>query len=119
MTEPVAMVRHVTDGDLRYDALMFCCPGCKGDNGGTGLHLLPISDTQGRRPRWTWNGNLEAPTLDPSIMTKFGKDGQFVCHSYLRDGVFQFLDDCTHKYKGQHVPLEPLPLWVVTQNNDD
>lgn len=113
MTNPVAMIRHVTDGDRQYDALMFVCPGCTGEDGsGSGFHMLPIrgkGDTEGH-PSWTWNGNLEAPTLEPSILTKWA---DVVCHSFLRNGVFEYLGDCTHKYASQHVPLPPLPDWIV------
>lgn len=110
----VAMVRHVTDSDIRYDALMFVCPGCQ-DFSTTGLHMLPISDTQGKRPQWTWNGSLEAPTLEPSVMTKWGSQ---VCHSYLRNGVFEYLGDCTHQYAGQHIPLPDLPEWIEHSSDD-
>lgn len=30
------------------------------------------------------------------------------CHTFLKDGVWQYLDDCAHDTRG-HVPLEPLP----------
>lgn len=117
---PVAMLRHVSDGEKRYDALMFCCPGCAGD-GGTGLHMLPVNATDSAgRPKWTWDGNLEAPTLDPSILTRWGpSEKNNVCHSYLRNGVIEFLDDCTHVYAGQHVPLSPLPDWVVHESDEE
>lgn len=102
-----AMVRNVTDGDLRYQALMFCCPGC----GGTGLHMLPVNCNAGGKPTWTWDGNLDAPTLSPSILTRWGNDK--VCHSYLRAGVFEYLDDSTHQYAGQKVPMPELPEWLI------
>lgn len=114
MADIVARVRHVTDGDLRYDALMFCCPGCA-SNGSSGLHMLPIKDSgnTGERSAWTWDGNLEAPTLDPSILTIMHEG--FVCHSYLRAGVFEYLGDCSHPLVNQHVPMSPLPLWVIRE----
>lgn len=119
-TNPVAMVRHVRDGERQYDALMFCCPGCKGDDGeGSGLHILPIrgkGNTEGH-PSWTWDGNLEAPTVEPSILTKWGLEGSIICHSYLRNGVFEYLGDCTHKYANQKVALPPLPDWIVHDPN--
>lgn len=117
MTNPVAMLRHVTDGETRYDALMFCCPGCAGEGGSSGLHMLPVNATDSAgRPKWTWDGNLEAPTLEPSILTRWGAAN--VCHSYLRNGVIEYLGDCTHQYAGQHVPLAPLPDWIVHGGED-
>lgn len=116
MTAPVAQIHHVRDGDLVYEALMFWCPGCEhidsdGERAG-GLHMLAVNSTV-KTPSWEWDGNLEAPSLTPSIKTENG-DPEFVCHSYLKVGVFQFLDDCTHQYRGQHVPLPPLPDWALS-----
>jgi hypothetical protein len=28
-----------------------------------------------------------------------------ICHSFIKDGMIQFLDDCTHALAGQTVPL--------------
>ena len=57
---------------------------------------------------WTWNGDTEKPTLRPSILTKteHGEERTpIVCHSHVNDGIIHFLDDCTHSYAGQFVPL--------------
>lgn len=92
------------------------------ENHSTGLHMLPIrgaGDT-GERPSWTWDGNLEAPTLDPSILTKYvAGDVTQICHSYLRGGVFEYLGDCTHPLASTHVPLPPLPAWAIAERKDD
>lgn len=106
MTNPVALLRHVADGDLRYDALMFWCPA---DND---LHMLPVN-AEVKTPSWTWDGNLEQPTLSPSILTRWGAGK--VCHSYLRAGQWEFLSDCTHELAGKTVPMVPLPDWVVDE----
>lgn len=86
----------------------------------------------GHRPRWDFNGDLERPTFSPSILVKSGhyvdgrKDAHCwctyearlgrpspfqcrVCHSFVRDGSIQFLNDCTHALAGQTVPLGPEP----------
>lgn len=31
----------------------------------------------------------------------------YVCHSFIKDGQIQYLDDCTHRLKNQTVPLKP------------
>ena len=36
---------------------------------------------------WAWNGNMEYPTLLPSIRT-FGTNGQEIWHGWLCHGVF-------------------------------
>jgi len=69
--------------------------------------MLPIilkgsRDTSQRQPVWTWNGDTEKPTIKPSILTWDHKDR---CHTWVNDGMAQFLDDCTHEFKGQTIPL--------------
>jgi hypothetical protein len=50
---------------------------------------------------------LEAPTFSPSILVRT-HDGR-ICHSYLRDGVWEFLTDSTHHLAGTSVPCVPIP----------
>lgn len=104
-----AQLRTCHDGDVSYPHLAFVCPGCA-LNGSSGLHLLAVN-TDKVSPAWTFDGNVEAPTVSPSILTRGGPG--FVCHSFLRGGVFEFLGDCTHELAGQHVPMPDLPDWFV------
>lgn len=106
-----SMLRHVNDHGNKYDALMFVCPGCALD-GSSGLHILPVNSTT-KSPAWDFNGNFEKPTLSPSILT--GKGSENVCHSFLTDGVFQFLEDSTHAFAGKEVPMPDLPDWVLDE----
>jgi hypothetical protein len=62
--------------------------------------------------RWTFDGNHEAPTFDPSMLVHDSPEGTNRCHSYLRAGVWEYLDDCGHAMKGQHVPA---PDWSSTR----
>lgn len=109
----------------------FMCPGCKE------LHQVGIRtgpDTQG--PAWGYNGNPDAPTFTPSILTRFtrldmdddeldrilaqynlpedrerllaDKRVSVVCHSFVTDGRIQFLGDCTHALAGETVELPDL-----------
>jgi hypothetical protein len=76
--------------------------------------ILPVQ-TSGKRdgtPNWTWNGDTENPTLRPSILTHWqAGDGNgnpapdIICHSFVNDGMVQFLGDCTHELAGQTVQL--------------
>lgn len=71
------------------------CQGCEG------YHIIP--------PTWQFNGDLEKPTFTPSLLIRYeyGEERkQVVCHSLIRDGRIQFLDDCTHALAGQTVDLE-------------
>ncbi len=110
-----AMIRHVDDHGLLYDAIAFICPGCVAMDGRTGLHLLPVNSTV-KEPSWDWDGNLLKPTLSPSILT--GKGSPKICHSFLRDGVFEFLGDCTHMLAGKKVAMPDLPDWFVKETNE-
>jgi len=81
----------------------FTCPGCKH------THLLPVGVGDGHtHARWEFNGDLEAPTFSPSILAQWeNRKGKRVCHSFVKAGQIQFLNDCTHELAGQTVPLPP------------
>jgi hypothetical protein len=68
--------------------------------GPTEYLILPVSRDGGKG--WQWNGSLESPTLQPSILSR---STSFQCHSYITDGKVQFLGDCSHDLKGQTVDL--------------
>lgn len=74
-------------------AEMFFCPGCKYG------HWFATGPGG-----WTWKGNREKPTAQPSILqTVPGKR----CHLYVTDGNLQFLGDSQHELAGKTVPMEP------------
>lgn len=105
---------------LEGGRVAFMCPGCNT------VHHVGIGTGAG--PRWSYNGNPDAPTFTPSILVRTGhfvepqgkhcdKSGDPEwpcdckrCHSFVTDGRIQFLSDCTHALAGQTVPL---PDWVV------
>ena len=35
------------------------------------------------------------------------------CHSFIRNGHWEFLGDCAHSLAGQTVPMVPVPDWLV------
>lgn len=55
---------------------------------------------------WEFNGDFEKPTFSPSILVT-GMLGQR-CHSYVKNGVIQFLGDCHHKLKNQTIELQEI-----------
>ncbi|HEX2868708.1 MAG TPA: DUF6527 family protein [Ignavibacteriales bacterium] len=84
---------------------IFLCPACK--------HriALPTYATQGPGPKWEFNGDFEKPTFAPSILTRWNEGEEQkpkVCHSFIRNGMIEFLPDCTHELAGKTVPLEPI-----------
>jgi len=95
------------------DRWLFECPGCGC------AHFI--------NERWTFNGDVDKPTISPSILVTgrqsptdeqvkrimAGEDlcselSHTRCHSFVTDGRIRFLDDCTHELKGQTVDL---PDW--------
>lgn len=109
--------------------LTFWCPGCDE------THQVNVV-TSGNG--WTFNGNNESPSFQPSVLIRSGhfmtthKPGDScwctfnakrqsegrepsrfkckVCHSFVTDGRIQFLGDCTHALAGQTVDLPDLPI---------
>lgn len=92
--------------------------------GPTGRLTLPVIQrgTRDGTGCWTWNGNTEAPTLRPSVLTNGtqkltdeehatlmagGKvePRRFRCHSWINEGSAQFLSDCSHPFANQTVAL--------------
>lgn len=105
----------------------FKCPGCHHS------HVLPV----GGRAGWAFNGDVDRPTLSPSILARSGccyepswheqerragldepcdRDNPdesgisicHTCHSFVTDGRIEFLGDCTHALAGQTVDLPEL-----------
>lgn len=98
-----------TPNGKKYTMLVFVCPGCQ-EFGGSGIHMLPVN-TSVKKPSWKWDGNLDLPTLKPSIMTSRGTAEQ--CHSFLENGVFRFLNDSKHSMKKTRVEMPDLPDWYL------
>lgn len=119
MSGPVARLRQVSNGTTgeRLGAhVLVWCPGCDD------LHTIGVEGDDGSKPRteWTWDGNLEAPTVSPSILVRMDFTNNvrpsIVCHSYLESGRWRFLDDSTHAFSGvTGVPMVPLPEWVIRE----
>ncbi len=73
-----------------------------------GLIQLPVI-TKGKRDginMWTWNGDLDKPTLKPSIRTKYynGKEMTEI-HFWLNDGIVECLYDCEDDNIGKKFSL--------------
>lgn len=110
---PLAYVTKVRDHGDEYEAVVIWCPAPMRSSiqGECGLHILPISGDASKRPVWEFDGNLEAPTIRASILTRGGENR--VCHSFVTAGRWEFLGDCTHALAGQTVPMVSLPDWAM------
>lgn len=86
--------------------VLFECPGCGC------LHCVAVKEPNEMKARWSWNGCLEKPTFQPSILVKANYTHpdrlDDICHSYVTDGSIRFLSDSTHSLAGQTVEL---PEW--------
>lgn len=76
--------------------------------GATG-HLILNDDTTSHRlgqpePSERILGHGTPHTRDPA----WGN-----CHSFIRNGHWEFLGDCAHSLAGQTVPMVPVPDWMV------
>jgi len=88
-------------GNVLGARVWFFCPGCEE------AHAVRVMSTGGGSV-WEWNGSEEAPTFSPSLLcTGVGR-----CHSFIKDGKIQFLNDCSHALAGKTVPLPELPDWL-------
>lgn len=89
--------------DNRKGYFIFNCLGCKCD------HFVNTNPEFGTC--WEWNGSLEKPTVSPSILVGANLailDGSYKvkrCHSFIRDGKIQYLNDCDHELAGKTIEL--------------
>ena len=87
----MAKAEDIKTSDGQVGGVMIYCPGCKTH------HVFD--------DRWAFNGDYEKPTFSPSMMVN-RQDPDSRCHSFVRNGNIEFLNDCFHDLKGQTVPLE-------------
>jgi hypothetical protein len=104
----------------------FWCPGCDE------VHAVKTNGDHA----WQWDGNVDAPTISPSILITSGhyvsthKTGDSCwcsfnekrkaegkstpfkcsrCHTFVKAGQIEFLGDCTHALAGKTVPIPDWP----------
>ena len=60
---------------------------------------------------WSWNGDLDKPTVRPSVRTKYhnGKEMTEI-HYWLNDGICDCLSDCKDGNAGKKLELETVPF---------
>lgn len=80
--------------------------------------MLPVRGT-GESGRDAWELiSLEPLHVEPSVLTRAGGTPEdprppYVCHCFIRNGMIEFLTDCTHNLAGQTVPMVDLPEWFT------
>lgn len=94
------MIERKPDDVVSVDAygLGFWCEGCNE------THRIPVNQPSGTS--WQWNGDRVKPTLSPSIhCLPVPEISVKRCHSFVRNGMIEFLSDCEHALAGKTVPL--------------
>ncbi|WP_417615282.1 DUF6527 family protein [Parasphingorhabdus sp.] len=90
------------------------CPGC-GEP-----HIVAVEKPLGNGASWSFDGNLEKPTFSPSLLVMTGSavdpnfkdepdDPPTICHSFIRNGNWEYCSDSKHALSGQTVPVPPWP----------
>jgi hypothetical protein len=88
-----------------FAAYSFYCPGCECH------HQIWYKECQCNRSfAWEFNGNIDKPTFAPSLLIKYpvwinDVKSERVCHSFIKDGMIQYLSDCTHKLANQTIEI--------------
>jgi hypothetical protein len=94
--------RRLAPGDVA-DHVWWNCPGC-GEP-----HYVPTAGPKA----WGFNGDMERPTLTPSVLVypghRLNDAGERVetprCHVFIRGGRIEFLSDSTHALAGQTIDV--------------
>jgi hypothetical protein len=92
---------------------MHWCPACGGPHG------VNVTKPNGRTgAKWSWDGNVDAPTCSPSILcfTETGGKRVTLCHYFLKHGNIEFCADCPHALAGKVVPLPDWPKEYGTES---
>lgn len=94
----------------------YFCPGCNS--------LVYLNVDRPERPRWEFNGDMQSPTITPSVLQKVGPYGEHwapekigktdVCHAYVKNGSIEYLGDCTHELAGKTIPMVDIPERYMT-----
>ena len=84
------------------------CPACNMEHG---FRVDAEYWARDGKDVWIFDGDWERPTFQGSMLSnKRGWPGYPTCHSFVEDGQWRFLADCTHDLAGQTVPMVPIPL---------
>ena len=85
------IIQYKNGEQTRYH---FWCPACNR------MHI--VTDA--------WDVDLTTDTISPSVLVNVGhaNPNEPICHSFVRKGKIQYLNDCTHKMAGKTVELQDL-----------
>jgi hypothetical protein len=75
------------------------CPGCKEH------HYINVHAKNHMGAVWTFDGNMDKPTFNPSIKLLENDLRSARCHYWIRNGRIDYCSDCRHSLAGQTVDL--------------
>ena len=86
------VLEKIDEGYMHY------CDGCDS------YHMINVDKpNEYSGARWTYNGNPESPTFEPSINIVG------VCHYYITNGNISYCNDSKHSIAGKTLPLPKIP----------
>ena len=100
--------REFKSDGKRVVAYFVYCPGCER------AHRFMVVNEAVPEQVWEFDGNMESPTFSPSLLMQTSEwDGhqwvRYACHSFLKNGVWEFLSDSTHDLAGRDAPMVDFP----------
>ena len=100
----MAKVMRCLDADDVHYGYYMKCPAC-----GFG-HVYWTERAQANGAKWTFNGDMDKPTLRASMLAVATPDypsGPKRCHFFVTDGKIQYCSDTSNKdYAGKTVKME-------------
>jgi hypothetical protein len=96
----VAKVRELknidpeTGAQFHHRQFLYWCLGCGYE------HAFALTTEGGHHE---FNMDLKNPTISPSLLYNFNPEK--ICHSFIKEGKIEYLNDCWHHMKGQTVEL--------------
>lgn len=114
MTNPIIIATPTDDHGKKYMSYWWWCPGCA-DFNGHGAHRIDDRwpEPIGLPDKPTINGSYLSYGHEPTDDSVPGYKGSPQCHSFIKEGHIQYLDDCTHSLVGQTIDMVPVPDWLV------
>ena len=85
---------------------LYYCKGCGYD------HAFALRSEGGHHD---FNMDLDKPTISPSLLQNFTVG--HTCHSFIKDGMIQYLGDCDHNLAGQTIELPDYPSEDLPSDN--
>lgn len=98
------VIQEVATDSGKFMGYMAWCPGCEF------MHVIyTMRDPKyPKRPCWDFNGDMVHPTFTPSLLVSrtYGDNREpRRCHSFIKGGKWEFLNDSTHHLAGKIVDM--------------